>query len=38
MVPLRFHTPIRAPTAKRMKIALVTEASAPCPASWTTEK
>ena len=35
MVPLRFQTPIRAPTANRMKIALVTEATAPLPASWT---
>ena len=35
MVPLRFQTPISAPTASRMKIALVTEATAPLPASWT---
>ena len=31
MVPLRFHTPIRAPTAKRMKIALVTDGERPLP-------
>src|SRR4051794_28345832 len=35
MVPLRFQTPIRAPTANRMKIALVTDAMALRPASWT---
>jgi len=29
MVPERFHTPIRAPTAKSMKMALVIEASDP---------
>jgi len=27
MVPARFHTPISAPTASRMKMALVTEAT-----------
>jgi hypothetical protein len=30
-----FHTPMSAPTARRTKIALVIDASAPCPGFWT---
>ena len=35
MVPDRFQTPISAPTANRMKIALVIDDNAPCPARCT---
>ena len=28
---------MRAPTASRMKTALVTDAIAPCPAAWTSD-
>ena len=36
MVPDRFQAPMRAPTANKMKIALVIEDMAPSPTSSTT--
>lgn len=38
MVPERFHTPMRAPTARRMKTALVTEDMAVCADRWTSSQ